>query len=56
VLVANPVMDGSADLTLRDLFEGLGWLIVDSQAGGASVKDQIMVMQSALDALLKAFP
>jgi hypothetical protein len=55
---AGPVDDGRnnvADLTLQNFSEGLGWLIVNSQAGGVPIEDQIMVMQSALDALRREF-
>ncbi len=48
-------MDNVADLTLQDFSEGLGWLIVNSQGGGVPIEDQIMVLQSALDALRKEF-
>jgi hypothetical protein len=55
VVLAGSVMDNVADLTLQDFSEGLGWLIVNSHAGGVPIEDQIMVMQSALDALRKEF-
>jgi hypothetical protein len=40
---------------VQDFSEALGWLIVNSQARGMSVEDQIIVLQCALDALRKAF-
>jgi hypothetical protein len=55
---AEPVDNGRnnvADLTLQDFSEGLGWLIVNSHAGGVPIEDQITVMQSALDALRREF-
>ena len=48
-------MDDVAELTVQDFSEGLGWLIVNSQAGGVPIEDQILVMQSALNALRREF-
>jgi hypothetical protein len=52
-ILARPV--AVADLTVQDFSEGLGWLIINSQARGVSIEDQIVVMQTALDALREAF-
>jgi hypothetical protein len=55
VLLEELVMDDVADLTVQDFSEGLGWLIVNSHAGGVPIEDQILVMQRALDALKREF-
>jgi hypothetical protein len=56
VLLAALVMDNAANLTLQDFSEGLGCLIINSQAGAVSVEEQIVGMESAMDALRAYFP
>jgi hypothetical protein len=54
----NPKPSGSADgdiVTAQDFSVRLGWLIIEAQAGGLLIEDQITVLQCALDALREAF-
>jgi hypothetical protein len=45
----------SGIITAQDFSVRLGWLIIEAQAGGVLIKDQITVLQCALDALREAF-
>jgi hypothetical protein len=45
----------SGIITAQDFSVRLGWLIIEAQAGGLLIEDQITVLQCALDALREAF-
>jgi hypothetical protein len=45
----------SGIITAQDFSVRLGWLVIEAQAGGLLIEDQITVLQCALDALREAF-
>jgi hypothetical protein len=49
------VIPAYAASTAQDFSVSLGYLIVESQANGISIEDQILVLEIALDALRQAF-